>query len=999
MGALTVTISNQWGNSYGQGTTFTSITSALQSCVVPLTAGFSVGGGSGTPTAGNWLFTIASWTQTPAIAEVHVGVGDDIHGYWREAPASNVAGNTRTSIAYTANTARAAGRVYVAPDGQVAAMNVLVVEVAGLGPWDTVTGTNGNYGAAAASLALALGAPPAASFFLAGVSGDSTAGTITFTPSGYTALHSLSQTNGTNHLADNQLKAAYIASSSSSQSISASSSPAQDMSGFLIGIRINAASPIPATQNPNWPYLKFEAGFGSGFNTPDSEVTWTDLTSRLWNWDETTGVQYQLGELQATNLLVQADNNDGALISTNTASPYYPNVVPGTPLRIRAALGTIGGTTVNRWYVIQRNAAEWGEAIDDQHRRYSDMTGTDLWAALSTAPPTLYRTEVREDGPYAWWPCDDQPGNAGVQPTALLNAAAGNTNTLNVTLSPNGSTAQDGYDTDGNSVTTVGTAIPPGIAIYTSGASSGWMFGDPVSSPASFATGNPESSQPGSAAWQQTGQQGDSGDTGWYLICHDTSFPPLSGGITVEAWFNYAYFGSANGLQPAGQSGYASLCQQPYSNVTLLELAGASNPCAVLQLNRDSGNLSLITYASTTPTSHSIYTSSDLRMGSWFSVTMTLTTTTWNVQVNGGATANVSGTAAGMTSAWTYLIANGDFGTAGGGTPTAYAHGGNVQVSHIAVYPYILPYYRIMSHYFAAVTAFGQIPAPTEVAPSWVGPTVPGAHFAPDGSINSGSYSTTTLAASAVAVGTVGSFTSGPSARGVGTAYSGSGGNTYLLWVGLAGLAASFQVYTATGAGSETEASITMGGGDSYSSGFGGSGSGAGVAHTGGGSGASPPTTGSSIGDTVGERIERLMGGGAVTSPNRCIDQAPLLVQAPGSTGVGTQTGQAIEAIQQSDSGLLFIDNCGNLTYWERPHLAGQYSSPVWSLGPTTSVSGRIPYYKQIRWLADPQHIINVITIAPLSPTGAALPLITPSNASAANTSQIAGRGPAAAGH
>jgi hypothetical protein len=140
----------------------------------------------------------------------------------------------------------------------------------------------------------------------------------------------------------------------------------------------------------------------------------------------------------------------------------------------------------------------------------------------------------------------------------------------------------------------------------------------------------------------------------------------------------------------------------------------------------------------------------------------------------------------------------------------------------------------------------------------------------------------------------------------------------------------------------------------------------------------------------VGERIERLLGGGTVTSPNRCIDQASLLVQAPGSTGGGTQAGSAIQAIQQSDDGMLYIDNLNNLTYWERPHLASQYSSPVWSLGPTTSVPGRIPYYKEIRWITDPQRIYNVITVTPLSPTGAALPLITPADATTANASQNA---------
>lgn len=1060
------TVVNQWAGSYGQGTTFTSITSALQSCVVPLTVAASVGGGSGTPTAGNWLFCIASWTQAPAIAEVHVGTGDDIHSYWRQYPASSASGNVRTAIAYTANTASAAGRVYVAPDGQVAAMNVLVVEVSGLGPWDTVVGTNTNYAAAATSLSLALGAPSGPAFWIAGVGGDSTAPTQTFAPSGYTTLHSLSQTNGSDHLADNHLTSAYRVSSSASQSISASTSGgSEDLSGFLIGVLAAGPSPIPAAQNPNWPLVKFEAGFGSGFNTPASEVTWTDLTGRLWNWDETTGVQFQLAEIQATQLLAQIDNFDGAL--TPSASPWSftasgtpaalnyfivttaqaanitmgdgftdttnpgtlftvtnvggpsggfnnitftppagtamnnPDVVSqiplpaGTPVRLRMAVGTMGGVTTNRWYVVQRNAMDWTEQIDEQHRRYIDMTGSDLWAALNAAPPTPYRTEIYEDGPYAWWPCDDQPGNAGVLPTSLLNAALGNTNTLNVLLDPGGGTAQGIYDTAGvNLTSSASTLVPPTIATYTTGASSGWMFGDPVGSPSSFATGNPVSAQPGSAAWQQTGAAGNTGSNGWYLICNDASFPPLSGGVTVEGWFNYQYFASNIARQPSGQPSVASQCQQPYTNQTLLELATSSNPVAELQLDRDTGNLNLITYAGATPTSHSIYSSSDLRTTGWFMVTMTLTTTAWHVLVNGSATADVSGSAAGMTSAWTYLIVNGDFGSGGGSTPSGLVHGGNVQVSHLAVYPYILPYYRMWDHWWAAVTSFGQIPAPTAVAPQLVGPiaNIGGAAYPPDGSIHTGSYtgsSGTVLSVSALATANAGGFTSGPSARGTAAAVFSSTSFNYLLWVGFTGVSSGFQVYTGTSAGGELEASaVTVGGGDSYSSGFGSGASSHGVASTASGTGASPPATPSSIGDTVGQRIERLMHGGSVTSPNRCIDPASLLVQAPGSTGLGSQTGQAIQALQESDSGLLFVDGCGNLTYWERPHLAAQYSSPLWSLGPTTSVPGRIPYYKEVQWITDPQRIFNVITISPLSPTGAALPLITPADAATANNSQ-----------
>src|SRR5262249_4799079 len=119
---------NQWANSYGQGVTFGATTPAIQSCVVPLNLANSVGTGSGTPSPGNWLFAIASWTPPPAVANVHVGASDDIHSYWRQFPASGPSGLVRTSVSYTPNLARSPQYVYVAPDGAVAAINVLVVE-------------------------------------------------------------------------------------------------------------------------------------------------------------------------------------------------------------------------------------------------------------------------------------------------------------------------------------------------------------------------------------------------------------------------------------------------------------------------------------------------------------------------------------------------------------------------------------------------------------------------------------------------------------------------------------------------------------------------------------------------------------------------------------------------------------------------------------------------------------------------------------------------------
>ena len=195
-------------------------------------------------------------------------------------------------------------------------------------------------------------------------------------------------------------------------------------------------------------------------------------------------------------------------------------VTTGVPLRIRAAIGTIGGVTANRWYVIQRNAEQWPQQIDAAYRRFVTVTATDIWSALAAPEPTPYRGEVIQDAPYAWWAMDDQPLSGGVQPTSLRNSAPGNTNTLTIYGASGGVTAGDSYTTSGYNATTDGSGInglpptnpPPSVAVYAAGQQQGWMFGDPQSSQSSYGTyGSPVTASPGSAAWQQTGLLGHTG--------------------------------------------------------------------------------------------------------------------------------------------------------------------------------------------------------------------------------------------------------------------------------------------------------------------------------------------------------------------------------------------------------------------------------------------------------------------------------------------------------
>lgn len=1010
-GVSAVRVVNQWAATFAQPASFGTTPPALQSTVIALAPATSVGGGSGTPTPGNWLVCIAGWNQA-GLAAATVSDADDIHSYWRPGKVSTSSGKTRCSVWYTANLARAAGDVYAAPAGAMAGMACLVIELSGTGPWDVVTGTAAGYAAGATSLNLALPAPSAASFVIAAVCGDSTAAGQAFTPASWTALHTVAASNGSDHSCDAVLTSAILPSTAGSVSVNGTASTAADLAGVIIEFQINAPSPVPGGANPAWPgRVILEAAFGAGFQTPPDEMTWTALSDsawsrsdgykRFWSWRDDSGVPYALGQLQSGTGAVDLDNFDGALSPSNSASPFFPDCQPGTPVRLRMALGTLtDGTVVNRWYVWQRNALAWPEKRNKALRNFVPLTLTDCWSAVSGSCTTPYRGEIiQESSLYAWWPADDGPLTGGVQPASLRNAAPGNTATLTITASPAGVSSGDGYTSGGIDATATypgnPSVPPPSVAVSAVAQLQGWMYGDPQSSPTSYATSNPVTANPGSAAWQQTGGLGAGGSNGWFLAANDPSFPPLSGGTTVKVWFNAAFYKSAQGWHNTTISppGYYSILGQPYAAITLACLSTGTAPVCLLQLDRDTGHLQLVTYNGATPAVHVVYSASDLRSNSWHCVDVQLTQTTWAVYVNGGLTASASGSVPAMTSAWSWLTLNGDYGTAGGASPAAIQHSGNVAYSHCAVFSGILPAWRLLAHYCAAVTGFGQLPAPQAVSLSTVENEF-GTGWTPDGSAFNGVYgypggtTINTFTFSALAVAQAGPYTSGPSARAV-TAGMGqvTGGIRYgcAVWASWASLAPQTLIYTASSAAAETGAATACGSGDAFTSGFGAGAAGTGVCQTGAGTGAPPPASASSLGDTVAQRVERVLGYGQAVIPSRAVDStASLLVQAALDAG-GQQAGANVQNLVDSDNGLLYVDSGNTLCYRSRPHLAAD--TPAWHIGMNV-IAGMAPFDQTIEWSSDPQRIWDAITVQPYSPDGATLADLTPSNAAAVNAAQ-----------
>jgi len=392
----------------------------------------------------------------------------------------------------------------------------------------------------------------------------------------------------------------------------------------------------------------------------------------------------------------------------------------------------------------------------------------------------------------------------------------------------------------------------------------------------------------------------------------------------------------------------------------LIQLASATAAVATLFLN-SSGALQ-ISIGGTTST---IYGGTDLRNGTWFTVAVNLTSTSWQAWVNGGVVAEASGTFGSISGNWTWFLANA--GVSSGGAPPAsgtITGCGNVQVSHLAVYSAVLPAARVMAHAMAAYSAFGQLPAPS-LAAAWTGvPFGVGQYtYGPDGKKYSGHFfvpptiAPGNSALAAVVTSAGGGLTSSPSAPETISIVDGLETEEGYMWLTASGIAPSYAFWTSGGAGDEQQSSVTPDG-YQYTNGF--------------GSGTAAPATASALGDTGQRRVERLLQAGGITTPQRCIDASPSAMVSALDTG-GQACGTAVSSITASDTALLFVDNCGNLCMWDRPHLASM--GAVWVLGEDTG-SGEIPYEPDAQWDTDPQQCRNVVeitqsSVAPDSTAGA----------------------------
>jgi hypothetical protein len=192
--------------------------------------------------------------------------------------------------------------------------------------------------------------------------------------------------------------------------------------GIIVGLKASAAAPVQP--NPQFPRVVVEAAFGADpgdwtqsvdYTYSSEGVTWTDITTRCIGKegapviDISRGRQYELTQEETGEMTVTLDNHDGVFTATNTASPYYPNCIPGVPIRVTAwwtqtpgnpVQYPVGFGYVERWPQDWPDLPQWG---------FMEITAVDAYGPLaSTTLPSAVGGDIRKDYPYAYFPTDEQ---------------------------------------------------------------------------------------------------------------------------------------------------------------------------------------------------------------------------------------------------------------------------------------------------------------------------------------------------------------------------------------------------------------------------------------------------------------------------------------------------------------------------------------------------------------------------------------------------------------
>ena len=353
---------------------------------VQLSAGSDSLSGSGTPTAGNWLFAIAAWRQDAGVDGVlqypsTVNIRDDAHNFWM--PVSVVppgTGIARASV-WMAPAARVAQYVFVSPTAYQAAMAVEIIEVEADCPWYDVVTVATAYTNQGTAVTCTI-EPPSGLFSVGAFAYDNDTLTVTKTGDDWTAQPTVTA-EGAGESGDMVLYPFTTTSSGSAMPLEASGNGIADWAEILITVHgVTDAIAFPyqdLMQAGNWPALVTEMACGQVLNA---------------NWSFDAGIADWTAESAAISAssLYTFGNSAGSMLVTPSGDDdpgAETGAVPVTPSSTYAMTAWI--TVPAGWADGALLGVEWfTAAMDEISSSFSDaltVTGSAQELTYSAAAP------------------------------------------------------------------------------------------------------------------------------------------------------------------------------------------------------------------------------------------------------------------------------------------------------------------------------------------------------------------------------------------------------------------------------------------------------------------------------------------------------------------------------------------------------------------------------------------------------------------------------------
>jgi len=389
---------------------------------------------------GNGLVAYIGWNDAYYVQQGATFVADDAHDFWQELTITPTAVPAMLRGAIwaampNANTTygnQLATCVSVAFNFPVTSGVVTIVEIAGLPSLAQADFTPVITTLASTSVGATASPPDPVWAFALAVTGNNTV--VTTAPSTpWQALSSVSVNDplGSGHGGDLTVTPVYAQVNAGSLTATFTNGSPETTIVALCGIMQSPNAVV--NSNNDWPVISVQAAFGAQIGGSRfvglNPFTWTDITSRaIYDstssiLDTTRGRSYELTGPESGTTTIWLNNSDGALTPGNPNSPYYPNVLPQTPIQVIATWNSqqyaLAYGYVDKWpQTFGQDSPQWG---------MTNVSASDAMGVLSNLSMySAYDSEVLLDAPYAYWPLGDTYGEANGLPFLNLGSQVSN---------------------------------------------------------------------------------------------------------------------------------------------------------------------------------------------------------------------------------------------------------------------------------------------------------------------------------------------------------------------------------------------------------------------------------------------------------------------------------------------------------------------------------------------------------------------------------------------